>query len=96
MEASLGALETVTKTASLLFNHLTPDERLLLMDEPVIQSGHASRFNENFSSVLSSQMLMLSYLGNVAPSEQGKLFVASGFLTLTQACWDVPSKDLGE
>ena len=87
MECSLGALETGSKTASLLFSSLTPHElHFLLTSEPVFASGNGFYLNECFSHVLLHSMLTLSYFNAVAPSEQGKLFVASGFLTLIEAC----------
>ena len=84
MEASLSALETATKTASLLFNSLTREQRdLFLNDDPVVHSGND--FNTSFTQVLHAQMFILTFVGDVAPSEDGKLFVASGFLTFIQA-----------
>ena len=89
MEASLGALETATKTASLFSTYLTPDELHLLLrngDDPVVQFENVSFLNECFSQVLVFHLMILSHFRDVAPSEHGKLFVASGFLTFTQAC----------
>ena len=85
IEASLGALETAAKTASLLFSSLTPEQQhLLLKDGRLVNSGVTSE--TNISHVLYAQISMLTFLGDILPSEQGRLFVACGFLTLTQAC----------
>ena len=91
MEESFGALETGAKTASLLFNSLTPKQReLLLKLDPVVDADDISRFNQCFAQVLFTQMFQFTCFASVAlvsgRSDESKLFMASGFLTFTQAC----------
>ena len=83
-EASLGALETAAKTASLLFYSLTVDEQHEIL--ALSRADDVSCVMHNFSNMLSFQILILGYFAQVAPIDQGKLFVAAASLTFIQAC----------
>ena len=72
-----------------MFDTLTADERHKI----IIFSGDDFTVMRDFSVVVWYQMSVLSLFSKVAPTDPGKLFVASGFLTMletsTQGSWQV-------